>query len=112
MASATTATRWTGRHYVDGQWKESDAGFENRDPARFDDVLGVYPSGTAHDVDQAVRSARKAFVPWRRESRIRRGDLFARLAELIRRETDELALVLSRESGKLLNEARAEVVEG
>lgn len=111
MATAT-ATQWTGRHFIDGDWREAAKVFENRNPARFDEVLGLYPRGTAGDVDQAVRAARKAFIPWRRTSRIQRGDLFDRLAQLIERDVDELATVLARESGKLFNEARAEVIEG
>jgi len=102
-----------GRHFVDGEW--CDAGgerFENYNPASFDEILGTYPQGNAKNVDAAVSAARRAFVPWRRTSQIKRGDLFIRLAELVRRDVDELAAVLSRESGKILNEARAEVVEG
>ncbi len=55
---------------------------------------------------------RRAFPAWRHTSRIRRGELFLNLANLIRRDTDALAAVLARENGKVLNEARAEVVEG
>src|SRR6185295_10011783 len=35
-----------------------------------------------------------------------------RLADLIRRDVDSLAAILARESGKVVDEARAEVVEG
>src|SRR5262249_27050717 len=59
-----------------------------------------------------VKSAREAFLSWRRKSRIKRGDLFDNLAQLIKRDLDDLATVVTRESGKLLDEARAEVVEG
>jgi len=43
---------------------------------------------------------------------VKRGDLFDRLAQLISRDVDPLAEVLARESGKLIDEARAEVIEG
>lgn len=104
---------WQGRQFIGGQWHDS-AGemLENRNPARFQDVLGLFPRGTEGDVDQAVAAARDSFIPWRRTSRIQRGELFFKLAELIRRDTDALAATLARESGKVLNEARAEVVEG
>ena len=60
-----------------------------------------------------MRYKRRPRVPaWRHTSRIRRGELFLNLANLIRRDTDALAAVLARENGKVLNEARAEVVEG
>jgi aldehyde dehydrogenase (NAD+) len=111
--SIATSTQWIGRHLVDGEWRDGAAElFEDRNPARFDEVLGVYPRGTAADVDAAVAAARRAFPAWRRASRIKRGDLLGALATLIRRDTDELAKIMARENGKLLNEARAEIVEG
>jgi aldehyde dehydrogenase (NAD+) len=85
---------------------------ENRNPARFDEVLGLFPRGTNADVDGAVAAAREAFPAWRRMSRIRRGELFLKLTDLIRGEIDALAAALAQESGKVLDEARAEVVEG
>jgi aldehyde dehydrogenase (NAD+) len=110
----TTATSvWTGRHWIDGQWRSaSGETFENRNPARISELLGSYPAGDSDVVHQAVAAARRAFDPWRRTSRIRRGELLDNLAQLIKRDTDELAAVMARECGKLLNEARAEVIEG
>ena len=103
---------WTGRNFLDGRWVDGPERLENRNPARFDEVLGLFPRGTADDAAAAAEAARRAFPDWRRTSRIRRGELFDRLATLIRRDLDALAAVLSRESGKILDEARAEVVEG
>ncbi len=101
------------RQFINGSWvRDSGESIENRNPARFDDVLGLIPRGTKADVDAAVAAARAAFPAWRRTSRIRRGELFLKLADLIRGEVDDLAAVLAQESGKILDEARAEVVEG
>ncbi len=104
---------WSGRQFIDGRW-QSAAGetLENRNPARVDEVIGLFPRGTKADIDLAVAAARRAFVPWRRTSRIQRGELFGKLANLIQRDVDQLATLLTRESGKVLDEARAEVVEG
>ncbi|MEX2186446.1 MAG: aldehyde dehydrogenase family protein [Pirellulales bacterium] len=113
MPKQPAQSAWSGRHLIDGAWREASAEtFENRNPARTSELLGVYPLGDAADVDAAVVAARRAFVPWRRTSRIRRGELFDNLARLIQRDLDELAAVMARENGKLLNEARAEIVEG
>lgn len=103
---------WVGRNFIAGHWSAGDELFENRNPARNDEVLGQFPRGTAKDVASAVASARRAFPDWRRTSRIKRGEMFDRLAQLIARDKDSLAAVLSRESGKIFDEARAEVVEG
>lgn len=113
MATAIATSPWVGRHFIAGEWKDaSHSRFESLNPARFMEVVGTYPRGTDTDVQSAVSAARKAFPAWRRMSRIKRGDLFERLASLIRRDVEDLACVLARESGKILDEARAEVVEG
>lgn len=113
MAQTVETGCWLGRHFIAGEWREADGErFENTNPARYTEILGSYPRGRETDVDEAVAAARKAFVPWRRLSRIKRGEMFLRLAELIERDVDSLARVLASESGKVLDEARAEVVEG
>jgi len=108
----TASVPWSGCNLIDGVWRENADTFESRNPARSDEVTGVYPRGAAADVADAVEAARRAHRGWRTMSRIKRGDLFDALGQLIQRDLDELAAVLARESGKLLDEARAEVVEG
>lgn len=113
MAATITNAPWTGRQLFAGDWQTaSGATFEDLYPADTDRVLGVFPRGTADDVDRAVVAARKAQPGWRRTSRVKRGELFLKLAELIETHVDELAQILAAESGKIFNEARAEVVEG
>ncbi len=109
---ALNKDHWTGRHFIDGAWLAGVELFDDRNPARRSELIGRFPRGTAAEVDAAVTAARRAFDPWRRTSRIQRGELFLRLANLIQEQIDPLAMLLARESGKVLNEARAEVVEG
>src|SRR5437773_3921566 len=45
-------------------------------------------------------------------SRIHRAELFDKLAQLVKRETDNLAQLMARECGKVVTECRAEVIEG
>ncbi len=113
MAQAVAEKVWTGQHYIAGQWRQPGGEqFESLNPARFDQVTGVYPRGGQAEVDAAVSAARGAFTAWRRTSRVKRGELLLKLAGLIERDVDELARVLALESGKIIDEARAEVVEG
>ncbi|HEX3997189.1 MAG TPA: aldehyde dehydrogenase family protein [Pirellulales bacterium] len=108
-----SATTWSGRQFIDGRWQTA-AGetLEDRNPARADEIIGLCPRGTKADVDLAVAAARRAFVPWRRTSRIQRGELFGKLAALIQSDVEQLATLLAMECGKVLDEARAEVIEG
>jgi aldehyde dehydrogenase (NAD+) len=102
-----------GKHYLAGQWR-TPAGktFPSTNPAHLSETIGVFPLGTNADADEAVAAARKAFPAWRRTSRILRAELFDRLAQLVKRETDNLATLMARECGKVVTECRAEVVEG
>ena len=113
MSSATTAAPVTGRNLIAGNWKPPDGThFESHNPARTDEVLGVFPASTPEEANRAVAAAREAFPAWRRTSRIHRAELFDNLAQLVKREADHLARLMARECGKVVSECRAEVIEG
>src|SRR5437763_337715 len=111
--TTTTAPPVTGYHLIAGnRLTPKGPTFESASPARLDDILGVFPRGGAAEANQAVAAARTAYPAWRRTSRILRAELFDNLAQLVKRETDNLARLMSRECGKVVTECRAEVVEG
>src|SRR5215831_4568027 len=113
MSTATATPPVAGRHLIAGHWQApTGAHFESRNPARADEVLGLFPKGTATDAEQAVAAARAAYPAWRRSSRIHRAELFDNLAQIIKRHTDDIARLMAQECGKVITECRAEVVEG
>ncbi len=101
-----------GRNFVAGEWLPHRPDFVSQSPADLAVEVGHFPSTSAADANQAVAAAREAFPAWRRASRILRAECFDRLARLIDRDTDELAVLMARECGKNVLECRAEVVEG
>ena len=109
MSTATV----TGRHYVAGEWLSAGSDtFPSRSPANQNEVVGVFPLGTATTAHDAVAAAKAAYPGWRRTSRILRAECFDTLAALIKRDTDALAKLMARECGKTFAECRAEVIEG
>ncbi|RQD83071.1 MAG: aldehyde dehydrogenase [Methanocalculus sp. MSAO_Arc2] len=70
---------------------------------------GEVPSGGKDDVDIAVQVAQAAFPGWASIPSSKRGIILSRSADLIRREADRLALILTTEEGKPLYEAKDEV---
>jgi aldehyde dehydrogenase (NAD+) len=113
MSAATAVAAMTGRHLIVGRWL-TPAGrhFESHNPARRDEVIGVFPRAGVEEANQAVAAARSVYPAWRRTSRLRRAELFDNLAQLVKRDTDALAELMARECGKVLTECRAEVIEG
>src|SRR5919199_6381896 len=84
---------------IDNKWVDSVSGktFETINPAT-GDVIARVAEADAPDVDLAVKAARKAFhakAPWRRMSASERGKLLSRLADLIEKNADELAMLES-----------------
>lgn len=81
--------------------------YENIDPAT-GQSLGPVGRGAAEEVDQAVRAARAAHHAWRVTTPEQRTRLLTRLADLIERDVETLALLESEDSGKPLGQARTD----
>jgi betaine-aldehyde dehydrogenase len=105
----------TARDYqnlIDGQWVDAADGrtSERVSPAH-DVVVGRYPAGGIEDLDRAVAAARKAFDdgPWPKIPGVERARVLNRIADAIRADADDLALVEALESGKPIRQARDEI---
>ena len=113
----TTLADWT-RHtddvrprdgiYIDGEFRAAHSGstFDCVNPAT-GTLLAAVASAQTVDVDDAVRSSRRAFESgeWSRSSVGHRREVLLRLAELINTHRVELALLDSLDMGKLVTEA-------
>jgi aldehyde dehydrogenase (NAD+) len=84
---------------------------EVRDPADVRTVVAEVPAMTAAEVAAAYERARAAFASWRRANPLDRAAVMARAAGLIRARAEDGAVVLVRENGKTLAEARVEVAK-
>jgi alpha-ketoglutaric semialdehyde dehydrogenase len=110
---ATTMVPKVFKNYIHGEWVESVSGraFENRNPANTDELVGLFPASTGADVDAAVGAAREAFQSWRLVPAPKRAEILFRAAELLVRRKEDLAREMTREMGKILDEARGDVQE-
>jgi alpha-ketoglutaric semialdehyde dehydrogenase len=84
---------------------------EVRDPADVRSVVGEVPAMTAGEVTTAYATARAGFETWRRTNPLDRAAVLARAAGLIRARLEDGAVILVRENGKTLAEARVEVTK-
>ncbi|EKP95315.1 CoA-acylating methylmalonate-semialdehyde dehydrogenase [Thermaerobacter subterraneus] len=76
------------------------------------EVIARVPFATGADVAAAVEAAAAAYPAWRRVPPVERARLMFRYRDLLERHFEELALSITREHGKTLAEARAEVRRG
>jgi acyl-CoA reductase-like NAD-dependent aldehyde dehydrogenase len=81
-------------------------------PADISDVLAEVRLDSAADAARAVERAERAYPAWRDTPAPQRGRVLARAAEITRRRVDDLARLLTREEGKVLSEARGEILRG
>jgi aldehyde dehydrogenase (NAD+) len=95
---------------IDGEFVESESGeyFETLDPATEDPFASV-ARGDAADIDKAVEAASTALSDWRSMAPAERGRLLRELAGAIRDEADGLAALETRDNGKPLSLAEADV---
>jgi malonate-semialdehyde dehydrogenase (acetylating) / methylmalonate-semialdehyde dehydrogenase len=81
------------------------------DPAT-GEVLARVPMSSAGDVERAVQAAQRAFEGWAEVPVPRRARLMFGLQRLLEERLDELAELVTRENGKHVDEARAELRRG
>jgi aldehyde dehydrogenase (NAD+) len=100
--------------YVNGKWYHPASSHVGRNinPADTTDIIAEFPLATAADVRSAVDAAMAAFPSWKKTPGPERGRVLWRAADIARRRVDEIAQTLTREEGKILKEARGEVVKG
>ena len=98
--------------YIAGKWIPAEDGGTSQTINPFDATpLETLAEASAADVDAAVAAAREAFDAgsWRRSTITERTSLLSRIAEMLQRDREQLAHTESLDTGKTLNEARADV---
>ncbi len=100
----------TNQHvYIDGQWhKGQGQPFSNHCPAS-GDIVWSGTSANAAQVNAAVSAARNAFSGWSRRPQSERTTILKTYASALEARTDIIAETISRDMGKAIWEARAEV---
>jgi len=100
-------------NYVNGQWVTPNAAesLEVRNPATAE-LLARVPLSGAADVDEAVRSAERAFNGWRATPVIERAACLFKLRQLLDEQFEDIARTITMEAGKTIGEARGELRRG
>jgi acyl-CoA reductase-like NAD-dependent aldehyde dehydrogenase len=104
-----TVMSMDGRALIDGERVDAITGetFECRNP-RDGSVLAPVAAGETRDVDRAVAAARRAFEDgrWAYRAPAERKRVLVEWARLVEEHVDELALLVTLEMGKPINDSR------
>src|SRR5438477_8916534 len=96
--------------WIGGKWqKSSDGGrFDVLDPATENKVASV-ASATVEDAKAAVDAASDAFPGWAGKKPRERAEILRKAFDLIMRDAERLAKLITIENGKALSDSRGEV---
>ena len=110
MALTEPTTLLASQAYVDGAWVDADSGatFDVVNPATGETIASV-PRCSAAETRRAIAAAERAQPEWRARPAKERAHVLRRFADLMLAHQEELAMLLTREQGKPLAEARGEI---
>lgn len=95
--------------FIDGEWiHDRPTCFEVRNPAT-EEVLYPVPGATAADLQAALASSARGFRVWSATPPAERNKVIRRAIALLRSRAEAVAQAITRENGKLIADARAEV---
>jgi succinate-semialdehyde dehydrogenase/glutarate-semialdehyde dehydrogenase len=97
-------------HYIDGNWVKASGKLQDVINPATSKTIGELGLATRGDLDKALAAADKGFKTWRKVSAFERGKILRKAAELVRARADDIAKVLTQEQGKVIAEAKVELM--
>ncbi|MER1998906.1 MAG: aldehyde dehydrogenase family protein [Lysinibacillus sp.] len=99
------------KNFIGGEWKAYEGKqIDVINPAT-GERLATVPLSTEREVDEAVKAAKQAQKKWALMPAPKRADYLYKIAFLLQERKELLAITLTKEMGKVIEEARGEVQE-
>ena len=96
--------------YYDGGWRKPEGGYGSTyNPATGAD-LGPCAEANADDVEAAVTAAKRAFPAWRSIKPLARAEILKEIANVLRKNAEELALIDAANCGNPVHEMTKDAV--
>ena len=95
--------------YIDGKWLDGASTIPVTDPSN-ESVIANVSVATDEHCAQAVDAAARAFKTWSKTAPRIRAEILRKAFEIIVAEADRLAEIISRENGKVLSDAKGEIL--
>ncbi len=99
--------------FINGKWVNSESGetYVRSNPADPEEIIGEFQKGNAQDASKAVKAADEAFESWSDMPVPKRAEYLIEIAHLLTQHKDELSQIMTREMGKTILDANADVQE-
>jgi len=94
--------------YINGGWRTTGTKMEVIDPATGEVIKNISTCGKK-DVEEAIKYAKNSFEHWKKTPGPERGAYLAKTVDIMRSRAEDLANTITKENGKPLSDARAEV---
>lgn len=72
-------------------------------------IIATHPSLNSEQLSEEIEKSAKSFQIWKQFSYKERSVLFLKMAEMLRKNKEKYALLISTEMGKIIRESRAEI---
>lgn len=97
--------------YINGEWVDADNGatFKVYNPANHEVLAEVADVG-ASETRRAIEAAEVAQKEWAAKSAVERSAILRRWNDLMLENTEDLAIIMTLEQGKIVAESRGEIV--
>ena len=98
------------KNYIGGKWVDAEcSGYVDITNPSTGEVIAQSPLSTKAETNRAIEAAAKAYKTWSKTPVARRVAPLFKLAQTLRDDEEKLARILTRENGKSLTDARAEM---
>jgi len=98
-------------NFIDGKLAHAsnDESHSIYNPATGEVIKEVYYAN-ANEVEAAIQAAEKAFKTWKNVTPLKRARVLFKFKELLEKHSEELANIITSEHGKVLEDARGEIL--
>jgi succinate-semialdehyde dehydrogenase/glutarate-semialdehyde dehydrogenase len=95
--------------YIDGKWVKGSGTVPVYDPSDGSVIAEIQTAGEK-ECDAAVDAAHRAFPDWAKSAPRYRAEILRKAFEIMVAEADQLAELVSRENGKVVTDAKGEIL--
>ena len=100
------------KNYIDGTISSFSEKFLDIDDPSKGEKIGEVVLSSQADFNKVLESSKKAFVSWSETTPLKRSRVLSKYKEIIEKNIEDLAKIISEEHGKTLDDAKGSVIRG